>query len=96
LVIDNYRRQQVRGVGEFPDLGDLPDPEAHPEQAVLASEQRQILWQLLKALPDESREILVLRYLLGWRVNQIAIYLGKPENTVSVTIRRALARLQQA
>jgi RNA polymerase sigma-70 factor (ECF subfamily) len=96
LVIDNYRRQQARGGEDFPDLGDLPAPDAHPEQAALDSEQRQILWRLLQALADESREIIVLRYLLGWRVNQIASYLGKPENTVSVIIRRALARLQQA
>lgn len=96
LVIDDYRRQRVRGMEEFPDLGELPDPDAHPEEVALASEQRQTLWRLLQALPDESREILVLRYILGWRVNQIADYLGKPENTISVAIRRAVARLQQA
>jgi RNA polymerase sigma-70 factor, ECF subfamily len=96
LVIDDYRRQRVRGLEEFPDLGELPDPDARPEQAALAREQYQTLWRLLQALPDEPREILILRYLLNWRVNQIADYLGKPENTVSVTIRRTLARLQQA
>ena len=96
LVIDDYRRQRVRGLEEFPDLGELPDPGARPEQAALAREQYQTVWRLLQALPDEAREILTLRYLLGWRVNQIAGHLGKPENTVSVTIRRALARLQQA
>ncbi len=39
--------------------------------------------------------MLVLRYLLSWRVDQIAEYLEIPENTVSVTIHRTLERLQQ-
>ncbi len=96
LVIDAYRRQRVRTVDEQTDLGELPALEIHPEQAALVEEQRQTLWRLLQDLPEEPREILVLRYLLGWRVSQIALYLGKPENTLSVSIRRALKRLQQA
>ena len=96
LVIDRYRRRMVRGPSEISLPEDLLAPEVPPEQAALAREQRQTLWRLLQTLPNEPREMLVLRYLLGWRVNQIADYLGKPENTVSVTIRRALARLQAA
>jgi DNA-directed RNA polymerase specialized sigma24 family protein len=37
----------------------------------------------------------VLRYLLGWHVKQVADYLKMNENTVSVTIRRALKSLQR-
>jgi RNA polymerase sigma-70 factor (ECF subfamily) len=55
-----------------------------------------MLFALLRNLPDEQREMLTLRYLLGWRVNQIADYLDVPENTISVTIHRTLDRLQQA
>ena len=39
--------------------------------------------------------MLVLRYMLGWRVQQIAAYLETLDNTVSVTIRRMLERLRQ-
>ena len=49
----------------------------------------------LQRLPGEQREMLVLRYLLDWRITQISEYLEIPENTVSVTIRRTLARLQR-
>jgi DNA-directed RNA polymerase specialized sigma24 family protein len=37
--------------------------------------------------------MLVLRYLVGWRINRIAEHLGVPENTVSVTLRRVIDRL---
>jgi DNA-directed RNA polymerase specialized sigma24 family protein len=42
----------------------------------------------------EQREILVLRYVLGWPVKRIGEYLGILENTVSVSIRRSLQRLR--
>jgi len=50
---------------------------------------------MLATLSDDVREILVLRYLLGWHVKQVADYLKMNENTVSVTIRRALKSLQR-
>jgi RNA polymerase sigma factor (sigma-70 family) len=50
---------------------------------------------LLAELPQEQREILILRYLLNWKIKQIAGYMDFPENTVSVYIHRALERLRQ-
>jgi DNA-directed RNA polymerase specialized sigma24 family protein len=40
--------------------------------------------------------MVVLRYVLDWRVKRVAQHMGLAENTVSVTLRRALARLRQA
>ena len=95
LVIDDYRRRQARPITEGEPSVEMPLAELQPEEATLAGEEQLMLWTLLRAMPDEPREILVLRYLLGWRVNQVAAYLEIPENTVSVTIRRALERLRQ-
>ena len=54
----------------------------------------QVLVTLLQALPRPEREMLVLRYVLGWRVKRIAAHLSLAENTVSVKIRRALEKLR--
>lgn len=94
LVIDAYRRRQARPQAED-DPGDLQAAGPLPEEAAAAGEERVTLLSLLRTLPAESREMLTLRYLLGWRVNQIAAYLEIPENTVSVTIHRALERMRQ-
>jgi RNA polymerase sigma factor (sigma-70 family) len=51
---------------------------------------------LLHTLSSQHREILVLRYLLNWRVKEIAEHLEMKENTVSVYIRRALKQLRQS
>lgn len=95
LVIDQYRRRQVRiqVVDEFPE--DIPIIAPTPEYVLQKGEIYEQLWNLLNKLPARQREILVLRYFLDWRINQIGEYLHIPENTVSVTIRRSLQHLQQ-
>ncbi len=95
LVIDNYRREQARIQPGAELTDDLPHLGPTPENLVLKGERYETLWKLLQRLPGSQREMLVLRYLLDWRVNQIGEYLDIPENTVSVNIRRGLARLQQ-
>jgi RNA polymerase sigma-70 factor (ECF subfamily) len=94
LVIDAFRRQGIR-----PHMLDIENqittaPGLPPEDQVHMQEQIQILWSLIADLPNEQREIIVLRYLLDWRVKDIAIYLERNENNISVTIRRILKRLQ--
>jgi len=95
LVIDQYRRNQthIQVVNEFPE--DVPLIAPTPENLVQKSESYRQLWSLMNQLPARQREILVLRYFLDWRVNQIGEYLNIPENTASVPIRRSLQQLQQ-
>jgi RNA polymerase sigma-70 factor (ECF subfamily) len=95
LVIDTHRRVKVRGIPDDLDEALISAPDASPEVQTLQREQTRILWQLLQTLPDQQREMLVLRYMLGWQVQEIGTHLNIPENTVSQTIRRVLARLRE-
>jgi RNA polymerase sigma-70 factor, ECF subfamily len=91
LVIDEYRRT-VRATRNL--LTPL-DSESTPEQTAIQDEQQRFLLRLVADLPDEQREIIVLRYLLGWRVNEIARHMGASENKISVSIHRALSKLRE-
>jgi RNA polymerase sigma-70 factor (ECF subfamily) len=91
LVIDNYRRS-VRATRSLP--ADLM-PEPTPEQTAIHEEQQKFLLRLLADLPEEQREVIILRYLLGWRVNDIARHLGVSENKISVSLHRTLSRLRE-
>lgn len=95
LVIDLSRRSKVREVDEEIDVERLVDKSQTPELNAITREQIVTLWRLLGTLPESTREMLVLRYMLGWQVKQIAKYVETNENHVSVTIRRALTRLRQ-
>lgn len=95
LAIDLSRRRKVRDVDENVLIEYLADPNPAPELDVITREQVTILWRMLNTLEDDVREMLVLRYILGWQVKQVAHYLRINENNVSVTIRRALKSLQR-
>ncbi|HEX2993606.1 MAG TPA: RNA polymerase sigma factor [Anaerolineales bacterium] len=95
LAIDLSRRRKVRAVDESVPIELLADPNLAPEADVITREQIAILWHMLGALPEDVREMLVLRYILGWQIKQVADHLGIHENNVSVTIRRALKNLQR-
>jgi RNA polymerase sigma-70 factor (ECF subfamily) len=94
LAIDTSRRKRVRAVDDSVEIETLLDANALPEVDLIAREQTTRLWEMLRSLPAETREILVLRYMLGWQVNRIAVHLNMKENNVSVNIRRTLSRLQ--
>lgn len=94
LIIDVSRRNRVRDVDEEVNIEWLVDPSQLPELDIIIREQIATLWRLLNSLSKETHEILVLRYMLGWKVKQVAEYLGASENNISVTIRRTLQRLQ--
>jgi RNA polymerase sigma-70 factor (ECF subfamily) len=95
LVIDAHRRQKTRGFSQDIEKMIIPADDPDPEKQMLVREQVKMLWLLLNNLPEQQREILVLRYILGWRVQDIGSHLGIKENTVSVTIRRAIKRLRE-
>lgn len=97
LVFDARRRQKRRQ----PDVT-LEDAEQIADAAqgdgaerLLWSEEQALLLSMLQTLPDEERELLVLRYVLDWRVKRIAAHAGLKENTASVKIKRALERLRR-
>jgi RNA polymerase sigma-70 factor (ECF subfamily) len=95
LAIDLSRRRKVRNVDENIAIELLVDPNLAPEIDVITREQITILWHMLNTLSDDVREMLVLRYILGWQVRQIATHLDMHENTVTVTIKRTLQSLQR-
>jgi RNA polymerase sigma-70 factor (ECF subfamily) len=74
---------------------DAPANEPSLDDQTVDQEHLRILRALVAQLPDSQRELLVLRYLLDWRITHIATHVGMAENTVSVTIRRTLQRLRR-
>jgi RNA polymerase sigma-70 factor (ECF subfamily) len=98
LVIDAHRRAIVRQMNQSTDQAgggnELPSRELLPEEVVTTSESFRTLWEILGTLPEVEREIIVLRYILGWPVKDIAAHIDMLDNTVSVKIRRTLKRIR--
>jgi RNA polymerase sigma-70 factor (ECF subfamily) len=100
LVIDAYRKSKTQRHEIVDSLDEINyDPvsistNGTPEEITIDHEDYQKLWVLFQKLPFERREMLVLRYMCGWHVKDIATYLEMEENTVSVYIHRSLDRIR--
>lgn len=95
LVIDSHRRTKVRGVETNLEDALLITPDASPEEQVAQREQFNAMWVIISTLQPHHREMIVLRYVLGWPVKRIAAHLNMLENTTSVNLRRILQRIQR-
>ncbi len=94
LLIDQ-RRSERRHPTEINLEEGVTDLSVSIESILIDSEQLQQVLDALHSLPFAQRNIFTLRYVLGWRVKTIAAHLGLAENTVSVDLRRALAKIQR-
>ncbi len=109
LCIDQLRKRALRrhaslddsrsGDGEEggPTLGEqTADSRASVERDATGSELKERIVRALDTLPDEQREVFLLREVGGLPFKEIAEVTGIPENTVKSRMRYALERLQEA
>lgn len=84
-----------RGPGRLPEE-DPPAEGGDPADPLHRSERAAQLEAALRALPQEEREVLELRFGSGLAANEIADKLGIAPNTVTARTQRGLARMRQA
>jgi RNA polymerase sigma-70 factor (ECF subfamily) len=94
--LDEAKRDGRDG-GDGPTLGErTADGRANVERSAVAVEIRERLLAAVDELPDEQREVFLLREVSNVPFKEIAEIVGVPENTVKSRMRYALERLQAA
>lgn len=73
-----------------------PNPQTSAERSALSSEVRSSIVKAVDALPDDQREVFLLREVANLPFRDIAEITGVPENTVKSRMRYALDRLKDA
>jgi RNA polymerase sigma-70 factor (ECF subfamily) len=76
--------------------GHLVAPHSSPSQQASRREQAVLLADALGGLPEDYREVIILRQLEGLTFPQVADRLGRSEDSVKKLWARALARLRRA
>ncbi|HEX8793922.1 MAG TPA: RNA polymerase sigma factor [Polyangiaceae bacterium] len=108
LCIDQTRKRALRRhpsldepkkaeEGDGPTLGEqTADGKASVERAVVSLEIRERVAAAVDALPEEQREVFLMREVSNLPFKEIAEIVGVSENTVKSRMRYALERLQEA
>jgi RNA polymerase sigma-70 factor (ECF subfamily) len=107
LCIDQLRKRalrkhpsldQARGEdGDGPTLGEqTADPRASVEREATGTELKERIARAVDKLPDDQREVFLMRELSNLPFKEIAEITNVPENTVKSRMRYALERLQEA
>jgi RNA polymerase sigma-70 factor (ECF subfamily) len=106
LCIDHLRKSALRkhpsldeakrsDDGDGPTLGEqTADARASVERDVTGNELQVRIVSAVDTLPDEQREVFLLREVSNLPFKEIAEITGVPENTVKSRMRYALERLQ--
>ena len=104
LCVDSARRETFREVvpleasrrdGAPPMAEWLSDGRPEPDRAAHSARLRPLLEQALMSLPQEQREVFVLREYSGVPFKEIASVVGMSENTVKSRMRYALEGLRR-
>ena len=104
-VVDNIRRQRYRKYSSLeqpsrndgPPLGDrLPDTESDLDRRVLVNRLRNELDRAIADLPDNQKEVFLLREYSGLKFDEISEIVGAKVGTVKSRMRYALESLQKS
>ena len=102
-AIDFLRKQKHRqtlsfdeGIGVQAD-GDLHSAhnESNPEAVAMGQEQRNIIIQAVDQLPEDQKQVLILKEIDGLSYKEISLVLGIPHGTVMSRLFYARKRLQE-
>ena len=97
--LDQPGSASAEGEGDGQTLGDRT-ADAHPraavDRAVIGEQLGESIARAVDALPDDQREVFLLREVGQVPFKEIAEITGVPENTVKSRMRYALERLQRA
>jgi len=91
----DLRRRQRPGVPLDERIDALPHPEPSPLEEALRKEGTRRLLALVRELPDQTRDILALRFGGELRYREIARLLGSTEAAVRQRLSRAVRTLEE-
>lgn len=93
-AIDERRRAGIRQASVFDEANHQAAAAADASAAVAAAESRRLIQAAVESLPDDLREVVVLRLANNLSFRQLADVMNEPTMTISDRYRRALSALR--
>ena len=87
---DNSRRKEI----PIHDVVPVPAGDEHPEASVLATEEREALLRLIRRLPPERQQLLILKFVEHLSNAEIGHIMGRTEGAIKSLYHRTLTSLR--
>jgi RNA polymerase sigma-70 factor (ECF subfamily) len=94
LVIDNYRKASSRNQLPIEKAADLSTDEDGPAQIVENQIFIEHIQTALQELTPYKQDVLILRFIVGLPLQEVASILGKTTGSIKITQHRALNKLR--
>ncbi len=94
-IADHLRRQYRRPTEPLDPELEISDPAPSPEEAVLRLDDEQSVREALSELTDEQREVILMKFALGYDNARVATALGKSPGAINQLQHRALGALRR-
>ena len=95
-VIATWGRQRARSPLVVEDLPESEDPSASPVTQAIAGEQREMVRSKVAELPPAQREVVALRYLEEFSIEEVADVTDRSRGAVRILLHRARLRLRRS
>jgi RNA polymerase sigma-70 factor, ECF subfamily len=94
LAANYYRDRSRKPTSALEDLDAVSEP-LDTEDVVVGREEAVEVLEGVRALPDDRREALIMRFALGMDNREIARALGRSEGATKVLLHRAIKQLEK-
>ncbi len=93
LSIDHYRKMRLRNNVQFEE--EFPSPGEGPLEMIDRELTSEKLCRALGELPDNQRDVIVMRFVVGMPIGEVAETLHKTDDSIKGLQRRALLALRE-
>ncbi|MFA6050186.1 MAG: RNA polymerase sigma factor [Candidatus Paceibacterota bacterium] len=93
LIIDHYRAKKAVSLDTLAEDEHF-DPAAEPEVSIEEHAESMLAFGLLDQIPQEYKDVVVMRCVQGLSFREIAVITSEQENTVAVRFHRALKKVK--
>lgn len=95
LIVDHYRRRDKKPQVPIDDVPILPDEGDGPVRAAEKRLDAERLRSAMVSLTEEQAEVVSLRFLEGYSINEVAQLMGKTDGAIKALQYRAVSTLRQ-
>jgi RNA polymerase sigma-70 factor (ECF subfamily) len=91
----SWRSSKSNGVIVLETMPDSVDPDPSPVARAIRDEERSLIRQRVQELPPAQREVIALRYLQDFSIEEIAKVTRRTRGAVRILLHRARSRLRR-